>query len=337
MLTINEDESSLDVMSRTPHPSHVGPLLVLLSAACFGAMAVFGKLAYDEGVSPQSLVLLRFVMAAALLIVVTAVRALGSRRQLLPASAPGRRTRLVMTGLALGGVGYALQATLYFSALERIDAALVALVLYTYPVLVTLAAVLLGRDRLTPARLAALVVSTLGTLLVLIGAGAVGFDGMGVVLAFAAALTYTAYILVADATVPHVPPMVLTTLVMTGAALTLSARTVLTGGIDLDISARGWFWIACIAVVSTVIASTAFFAGMQRTGPSIASILSTFEPVATATLAALLLEEFLTPLQLIGGGLVLTSVVLVQLRERTPPDRTSTEPAPVSERQVATH
>jgi drug/metabolite transporter (DMT)-like permease len=153
---------------------------------------------------------------------------------------------------------------------------------------------------------------------VLIGAGVAGFDGTGVALAFGAALVYTVYILVSDAAVRQVPPMTLTTLVMTGAAATLTARAVVVGDTDLGLTARGWFWIACIALVSTVVASTAFFAGLRRTGPSSASILSTFEPVATAALAAVLLEELLTPVQLLGGGLVLVSVVLVQLRRRTP-------------------
>jgi drug/metabolite transporter (DMT)-like permease len=269
-------------------------------------------------VSPQSLVLMRFVIAAAVLIALTAARSLRGRERPLVTVAGARRTRLVITGLGLGGVGYAAQATFYFSALERTDAALVAIVLYTYPVLVTVAAVMLGRDRLTPAKVGALVVATFGTLLVLVGAGVGGFDALGVALAFAAAVTYTVYILVADATFGQVPPMVLTTLVMTGAALTLSVMAVLAGGVELDLSAGGWFWITCIAVVSTVLAATAFFAGLHRTGPSAASILSTFEPVATAALAAILLEEFLEPLQLLGGGLVLSSVVLIQLRRRTP-------------------
>jgi drug/metabolite transporter (DMT)-like permease len=61
----------------------------------------------------------------------------------------------VLTALGLGAVGYATPSILYFAALERINASLVALVLYTYPALVTLAAALLGRDRLTPGRSAA--------------------------------------------------------------------------------------------------------------------------------------------------------------------------------------
>jgi drug/metabolite transporter (DMT)-like permease len=58
----------------------------------------------------------------------------------------------------------------------------------------------------------------------------------------------------------------------------------------------------------------AFFAGLRRTGPSTAAILSTFEPVVTTALAALTLNEFLTPVQLAGGLVVLSSVAVLQLR-----------------------
>lgn len=280
----------------------MGPALCLFSAACFGAMAVFGKLAYDAGVTPVALLLVRFALAALLLGGLVALRPI-----------PRIPGRLVLTGLGLGALGYATQATLYFSALDRIDASLVALVLYTYPALVTVGAVLLGRDRMTPARTAALVVASLGTLLVLLGAGGVRFDRIGVGLAFGAALTYTVYILVADAAVHRVPPVVLAALVMTGASLAIGVRAAATG-VDLGFAPAGWFWIVCIAVVSTVAAMLAFFAGLRRTGPSTASILSTFEPVVTTALATVTLGELLTPLQLVGALLVLSSAIVVQMR-----------------------
>ena len=292
----------------------MGPALCLFSAACFGAMAIFGKLAYADGVSPGALLLLRFSMAAVLLGLLLALRP-GLR--VAPPSPGGARTtraRLLVTALGLGALGYATQATLYFSALQRIDASLVALVLYTYPALVTVAAALLGRERLTPARSAALTVASLGTLLVLLGAGGFGFDPVGVALAFGAAVTYTVYILVADSVVHRLSPVALAALVMTGASAALAVRAVLTGGIDVGFGSTGWVWIACIAVVSTVMAMLAFFAGLRRTGPSTAAILSTFEPVVTTALAALTLSEFLTPVQLAGGLVVLSSVAVLQLR-----------------------
>jgi len=292
-------------------------------------MAVFAKLAYAAGVSSDALLLLRFTLAAVLLGAVLALRPelRSGRPSAVPPPRPGRLPRgVVLTGLGLGAVGYATQATLFFSALERIDASLAALVLYTYPAMVTVAAALLGRDRLTRARAAAVIVASCGTLLVLLGAGALRFDPVGVALAFGSAAVFTVYILVSDAATHRLPPVLLAVLVMTGAAGTLSVRAVVTGGVDLGFGPAGWLWVGCIAVVSTVVAMLAFFAGLRRTGPSILAILSTFEPVVTTALAALALGEFLTPVQLTGGLLVLASVAVVQLRP--PSGRTARPTSP---------
>jgi drug/metabolite transporter (DMT)-like permease len=309
----------------------VGAALCLLSATCFGAMAIFGKLAYEAGVSPGALLLLRFTLAAVVLGLLLAIRP--DLRVARPAAAPARRSnsltkQLVLTALGLGAIGYATQASFYFAALERVDASLVALVLYTYPALVTVAAVVLGREVLTPIRLTAVVVASAGVLLVLLGVGGVSLDVAGVALAFGAAVTYTAYILVADSAVHRISPVMLAALVMTGAAVSMTVRALATGGVDLRFAPAGWFWVACIAVVSTVVAMLSFFAGLRRTGPSTASILSTFEPVVTTALAALTLGEFLQQWQLVGGVLVLCSAGIVQLR---PPDRGAGATLPVFE------
>ncbi|MFB9179915.1 DMT family transporter [Dactylosporangium sucinum] len=307
----------------------MGPALCLLSAACFGAMAIFGKYAYAAGVTPASALLVRFAMAAVLLAVLLVLR------PALRRTGSAVRPRAVLTALGLGAVGYAAQAGLYFAALERMDASPLSLVLYTYPVLVTVGAVLLGRDRLTRRRSAALVTASGGVLLVLLGAGDGGFQPLGVLLGFGSAVTYTVYILVADTVVDELPPVVLTTLVMAGAAAAFVARALLAGELDLGFRPAGWWWLACIAVVSTVLAVLAFFAGLRRTGPSTAAILSTFEPVVTAGLAALLLGESLTPVQLAGGALVLASVVVLQARQTIGSAPASSMPRSSSVRHAA--
>ena len=291
--------------------THVGPLLILFSAACFGAMAVFGKLAFGAGVTSESLLLMRFTAAALLLGALLLIRPslrrhdVDEQRPLWPP---------VLIALGLGAFGYAVQASLYFAALERLDVPVVALVLYTFPVMVTVAAVLLGRDRFTAPRVVALVAATAGVSLVLAGAGGLGFDSLGVALAFGAAITYTVYILTADTVLHRLAPVVLTTLVMTGAGVALALRALVTGGVSVDLDRTGWLWIGCIVVLSTVVAVLAFFAGLKRTGASTTAILSTFEPVVSTALAALFLGEILTPLQLLGAMLVLSAAVIVQIR-----------------------
>jgi len=303
---------------------HVGPLLVLISATCFGAMAVFGELAFDAGVTSESILLIRFAAAALLLGGLLLIRPTLRRHDI---DDPRPLWPAVLIALGLGAFGYAVQASLYFAALERLDVPLVALVLYTFPVMVTIAAVLLGRERFTAPRVVALVTATAGVSLVLAGAGGMGFDSLGVVLAFGAAITYTVYILAADTVLHRLAPVVLTTLVMSGAAAALAIRALATGGVTVSFDSSGWLWIGCIVIVSTVLAVLAFFAGLKRTGASTASILSTFEPVVSTALAALILGELLTPIQLLGAVLVLSAAIIVQIRRRTP-DRTEVRDIP---------
>jgi uncharacterized membrane protein len=92
-----------------PMPA-VGALLCLASAVAFGAMAIFGKLAYDEGATVGTLLSVRFLLAAALFWALVACT--GAARHLR-----GLSRRDVCTALALGGFGYSAQAGAYFAAL----------------------------------------------------------------------------------------------------------------------------------------------------------------------------------------------------------------------------
>jgi drug/metabolite transporter (DMT)-like permease len=60
----------------------------------------------------------------------------------------------------------------------------------------------------------------------------------------------------------------------------------------------------------------AFFAGLERVGPSAAAILSTLEPVVTVGLAAAAFGESLAGVQLLGAALVLSAVVVMQAPAR---------------------
>jgi drug/metabolite transporter (DMT)-like permease len=150
---------------------------------------------------------------------------------------------------------------------------------------------------------------------VVAGAGAGALEPLGVALGLGAAVVYTTYILVSDGVVGSMSPAVLSALVCTGAAASLTAGSALLGQLRPgDVTAGGWGWLACIAVVSTVLAISFFFAGLRRTGPTTASILATVEPLVTVLLAFLVFGETLRAVQLMGGALVLAAVITLNAR-----------------------
>ena len=118
-----------------------GALICLASAVAFGAMAIFGKLAYDEGATVGTLLAVRFSLAAALFWALVACHG----RRAPPARALAAATSASRSRSAR--VGYSAQAGAYFAALQRLDAALLSLLLYTFPAMVTVAAIALGRER----------------------------------------------------------------------------------------------------------------------------------------------------------------------------------------------
>ena len=289
--------------SSMPATSASGTLLCLGSGAAFGAMAVFGKLAYAHGATVGTLLAIRFAMAAALFWAL--VLAGGAAREL--------RGRDVGAGLALGACGYALQAGCYFAALERIDASLLSLLLYTFPAIVAAAAVALGRERLDRRRAAALGLASGGLALVVAGAGAGALDPLGAALGLGAAVVYSTYILVSDGIAARIRPSVLSALVCTGAAVTLTLGSALLGQLRPgDLTPAGWGWLACLALVSTVASIGLFFAGLRRAGPTTASILATVEPLVTVVLAFIVFGETMGAVQLLGGALVLAAVLVVR-------------------------
>jgi uncharacterized membrane protein len=188
-----------------------GALICLASAVAFGAMGIFGKLAYGEGATVGTLLAVRFVLAAALFWVLVA--ATGALREV-------RRLRRADVGaaLALGAVGYSLQAGAYFTALRRLDASLLSLLLYTFPAMVTVAEIALGRERASARTGGALALASAGLALVLAGAGTGALDPLGAVLGLGAALVYTTYILSSARVAERVGPLVLSALVAVVAA-----------------------------------------------------------------------------------------------------------------------
>ena len=225
-----------------------------------------------------------------------------------------RRRDLLIAG-SLGVFGYAAQAAGYFAALSRIDVSVLALLIYTYPAMVAAGAVALHRERLDSRKLWALALVSGGLVLLMATAVTGRLDPLGTFLGLATAVVYSVYILISQGIAGRVRPQLLATLVCTGAAFTLTLGSAALGELRPgELTAEGWFWLACLAVVSTVGAISLFFAGLARVGPTTAAILSTGEPLTTVVLAFFIFGEVLTPVQLAGGVLVLGGVVVLSGR-----------------------
>jgi drug/metabolite transporter (DMT)-like permease len=260
-------------------------------------MAIFGKVAYAQGIPLDSLLFLRFAIAGAVMagwMLIT--------RQAWPR---GRS----LAGLALmGGVGYVGQSWCYFSALSHASAGLTALLLYLFPVIVTVLHAVLARRMLRPLRAAAVLVALAGTALTI--GGNVEGQALGVAFGIAAALIYALYIIVGERVTAGIGAIPAATVIMLASAVS-SALIVLGRGFAAPVTPTGWVAVLAIALVCTVVAITAFFAGLSRLGAPDASTLSTLEPLATIVLAAVFLGERISFTQMLGGTIILAAAIVL--------------------------
>jgi drug/metabolite transporter (DMT)-like permease len=291
----------------------LGAVLCLLAAASFALQPLLVRIAFDGGASLLSVGALRFALAAAVLAVL-------ARRAL--AVAPLRN---LLPPFVLGLTLYGLETGLFFASLERIDVSLASLLMCSYPAIVVAGAVLLGRERASKRRAAALVVALVGVLLALAGGVGGALDPVGIALALAASVSYASYVLVSDRLLATTEPLVLATMLCAGAATAFAIGGAATGSLAVAVPPSTLLLVAAIALLATVLPIAAFLGGVRRLGPSRATILGTVEPPLTIGLSALVFGERLTPVQLLGAVLVVSAVVIVQARVQTRP-----QPVPVA-------
>jgi drug/metabolite transporter (DMT)-like permease len=275
----------------------LGIFLICISAASFGAMPIFAKLAYQSGTNPISVLFLRFGIAALLMHL-----CIGLSKMTYP-----RACSLVYLFL-MGAVGYMGQSFCYFTALTKIPAGLVAILLYLYPALVTIWCMLFLKEVITKQKIIALILALTGTFLVI----EIQFSAnwFGILLGFGAAVIYSIYIVAGSRVMRSIDAFPASAVIITSAGM-VYAGLVSLQGLHLPQSALGWIMVLAIAVVSTVVAIVTFFAGLKRIGAVNASMISTLEPPVTVALAILLLDEKLTFVKLIGGLLVIGAAFML--------------------------
>ncbi len=213
-----------------------------------------------------------------------------------------------------------------FAAFLRMSIAVALICFYTFPAIVTLAAVPLYGERLNAVRIGALLLSSMGLALVVLaplaGESQVVIDPVGVGLALFSAVCQAAFVLISGRGWKPMPTLHVATWVV-GAALAISVPLTFIAGEGAGLAApfinpEAWVWILAGGVAGAAIPTTAFIAGIDIIGPSRAAILMTIEPLVGVTLAALLLGEEPTLLQLVGGAAVLIAAAVLQIAPRAP-------------------
>lgn len=280
-------------------------LLLVAAAACWGTGTVLSKQALDRGVQPLTLLVIELAASSMLLLV--ALIALRQRLIWSPTM-----TRLAALGLLNPGLAY----TLGLLGLASISASMSVLMWATEPALIMVLAVIVLRERVTPATVIALTVALVGVLLVIYSPGASG-DAAGIALtasAVAACGGYTVLtrrLLLDDSSVSVVFVQQVTALTF---ALILVVTTTVTGITDLGLPSdpATWGLAATSGSVYYGLAFWFFVSGLRGVPASIGAVFLPLIPVFGLA-AGFVVGDRLTDRQWIGETLVIAATTVAVL------------------------
>lgn len=289
--------------------SHIlGIVFVIVGSIAYSAKAIFVKLALGYGVDPLTILSMRMLVAAPIFALIL--------YQAYPSSEVRVKINfkdhmmLILTAL----LGFYMSSMLDFYGLQYITASLERIVLFSYPAMVVVFSALLFKKTITKQKFYALIICYLGLVLAFISELGQNQANLllGSLLILACAVTFSFYYIGSERLILIFGSRVFTAYAMLVATAATSIHFLFTRPIAGFYQAVDFYLIIFgMAIFSTVVPTIMLSEGIKRIGASSAAIVSIVGPFSTIVLAALILGESMSILQILGGMLVVTGILLL--------------------------
>lgn len=283
-----------------------GMIQIVLSGACFGLLGLFGKMAYERGLSPGEFLSLRFISSSFLM----ALFFVATDFKKFKISVLSLRSSLL-----LGVMGYAVFSSCYFLALKGLSASLTVLLLYTYPIFVTLVSHFILKERVSAKGWLALCVSFIGLVALVWGEWTV-YEPVYLFYGFGSAIFYAIYVMTSGKLLKGVHPLSSSFYIQLSAGVTLFIINFNNYERPLNILESHYVLMFAVAFICSFLAMTLFLYGIQKITSSEASILSTSEPFFGVVTAIIFLNEKMSVLQFFGACLIISGMSLTAFRRK---------------------
>lgn len=286
--------------------ARLGYLYVSLAAILFAISGVSAKYLFNDGVNAFQLIQMRTTLAFAGLLTWICLK----DPALLKISI---KNLPYFIGLGVFGIGSA--QFFYLLAISKINVAAAILLHYTGPVFVALYVVFIQRHKLSFNSVLAILGTLIGCFLV-VGAYNLqlfALNRVGIVAGILAAVSFAVYSILSEYGMRKYTPWTVLLYGMLFAALMWNILHPPLEAFLHRYSPIQWGLILFIGVCGTIFPFGLYFEGVKRIKPTHASITATLEPISAGIIAAVFLGEMMGTLQIIGGLIVIVSIILLQL------------------------
>jgi len=266
------------------------------------------KFLFHSGITPFQLVQLRITVSAVLLFVW-----LLWRRPVLLKIDP----KDVPYFLILGTLGMAAINVAYLYAISKLNVAAAILLEYLAPVFIAMHSLFFLREKISRTTLIAIVGAVSGCYLV-VGAYNLSILSMnlsGILSGVGAALAFAWWSVHGEYGMRRYDPWTVLFFALLVATVIWNILHPPLQALLRPHSPSTWFWIVFVALVGTILPFGLYYEGINWIRSTRASITATLEPITAAGISYIFLNEVMEPLQMAGGALVITSVILLQVKQ----------------------
>lgn len=275
-----------------------GYLFVLFSAFIYGIEPSLRVLALQDGASATGIMLLTSVVFFAISSVVCALR-----RQSLRLS-----WQSILQLIIAGGLGVCLTGLLLTLSYRSVPVGCATVIHFMYPTIVSVAMACILKKRLTPVKIAVVILSFVG--MVCISGDSFSGSFGGILLALGSSVTFATYIILLDRGRPAFAAQNAKLFYIAVGAAGFSLLLYLLGSRAETWSVTGFVSVASCGVLS-YLACFCFTCGIKRIGASAASFCSLFEPVTSLVVSAVLFLYVFTVKSIVGCLLSFLAILLI--------------------------
>lgn len=278
-----------------------GYLLGIVASCAYGMNPLFTLPLYSHGMSPNTVLLLRYFIAIFIVIIMmkTRGRSFSVERGNIP--------MLILLGILMA----ASSLTLYISY-KYIDAGVASTLLFVYPIMVALIMIFVFHERLSIHIILSTIAALVGIALINQVDGGVTLNAMGVFMVFISSLTYAVYIvLINQSRMRNVPTLTVTLYVLLFGSLFYIIGAIYNNDFSLPHEWQMWGCAISLAVLPTAISFVCTTKAIQYIGSTPTAILGALEPVTAVFFGITVFGEQLSSSQWIGLTVILIAVTWV--------------------------
>lgn len=280
-------------------------IYIITAAALWGTMSIFVSKLSAFGFGSMQIVFFRALVSAAILVIYLLL----TDRKLLRI-----QLRHIPIFIGTGVISFTAFSYCYFTAMRLCSVSAAAVLLYTAPVFVMIMSAILFKEKITPVKIAAVIITVIGCALVTgIFGGTANMPVHGILFGLGAGFGYALYSIFARYGIERYHTLTVTTYTFIVSAAASFPFLFVEGISGITVNAESVLWIIAAGIFTGAFPYLFYTAGLTRVESGRASVMATIEPVVAALVGTFVLGEQMNAAKVIGILLVFAAVVCINL------------------------